>query len=573
MPFHVHGRKNKFPHEPTDAYVGRQFSSPHGMALPRSDRQSGAVQRKPLPYTMASVAAKTSRIIRIYFKTLRKNRSYAVSNAFSPDTEYLKWFVELSRIPHESRNEKKLSDFLVSFARERGLDVTQDELGSVLIKKPGTKGMENAPAVILQGHMDMVCVKDEGVDFDFASDALRLVSDGDRLYAEGTTLGADNGIALAYILAVLDSSDIPHPPLEVVVTVQEEVGMGGAHAFDASLLTASSFINMDSEDEGVFCVSCAGGRRSQMHIPAVTADVATLEDHDAYSFRTITVGGLAGGHSGLEIIKERGNSNRLLARVLDDIRQKFPCRLVSLNGGTATNAIPKESSAVVLIKAADEDIRRELDAWTAVFRHELRGADGAGLTIALEEAPVSSVMLSSQTEANVLAASLLMPDGIVSMDMNITTQRLVESSNNFAMIRMEEGEIVLHCQTRSSVSSKKDAICRQIAVLGSMVGGRVEYFGDYPAWEYNPDSRLQTVFCRAYEELFHKTAKVEGIHAGLECGLFAEKFKKLGHDMDFIAFGPNVTGAHSTKETLSLSSAENTWKLLLDVLRRMGESA
>ena len=237
-----------------------------------------------------------------------------MKSTFSPDKAYLTWFTTLTRIPPESRNERQLSDFLVSFAKERGLEVTQDAIGNILIRKPGTRGMENAPAVILQGHMDMVCVKDEGLDFDFSKDPLNLVVEGDSLHAEGTTLGADNGIALAYILTVLDSSDIPHPPLEAVVTVQEEVGMGGAHAFDASLLTASAFINMDSEDEGVFCVSCAGGRRSQMHIPAVTAEVASLEEHDAYAFRRITVSGLAGGHSGLEIIKERGNSNKLLAR-------------------------------------------------------------------------------------------------------------------------------------------------------------------------------------------------------------------------------------------------------------------
>ena len=496
-----------------------------------------------------------------------------MNSAFSPDKAYLQWFSALTAIPHESRNEKQLSDFLVSFARERGLDVAQDSIGNILIKKPGTRGMEHAPAVILQGHMDMVCVKDEGVDFDFAKDALRLVVEGDGLHAEGTTLGADNGIALSYILAVLDSHDIPHPPLEVVVTVQEEVGMGGARVFDASQLTASSFINMDSEEEGVFCVSCAGGRRSQLHIPAVTEEVTALEGHESYAFRRITLTGLAGGHSGLEIIKERGNSNRLLARVLDGLMQTFPCRLISLYGGTATNAIPRESSAVVLIKADDEAVRQALDAWAGIFRHELRGADGAGLNILLEEAAASPVMLSVETAKNVLAVALLMPDGIASMDMNITTQRLVESSNNFAMIRMEEGEIVLHCQTRSSVSSKKDAICRQIAVLGDMVGGRVEYFGDYPAWEYNPASRLQSLFSQVYEDLFHKKAKVEGIHAGLECGLFAEKFKNLGKDMDFIAFGPNVTGAHSTKETLSLSSAENTWNMLKEVLRRMGETA
>lgn len=486
---------------------------------------------------------------------------------------YLGWFEKICSIPHESRNEQQLSDFLVEFAKERRLDVTQDEKGNIIIRKSGTSGMEHAPAVILQGHMDMVCVKDEGLDFDFARDPLRLVTDGDSLHAEGTSLGADNGIALAYILALLDSDDIPHPPLEAVVTVDEEVGMGGATAFDASQLTASLFINMDSEDEGVFCVSCAGGRRSRLCIPAETEDVPVSDLGEKSRFRRITVTGLAGGHSGLEIIKERGNSNKLLARVLDDLMQKYPCRIASLYGGTAANAIPKESSAVVLICADDSALRHELDLWAETFRHELRGADGAGLAVTLEETEAADRVLTKRCAASVISAALLIPTGIASMDMNITTQRLVESSNNFAMIRMENGEIVFHCQTRSSVASKKEALCRQIEVLAAMIGASVEHSGDYPAWEYNPASRLRPLFEQTYRDLFRKDARVEGIHAGLECGLFAEKFKKLGRSMDFLSFGPTVSGAHTTKESLSLSSAENTWKLLTEVLRRIGETA
>lgn len=486
---------------------------------------------------------------------------------------YLGWFEKICSIPHESRNEQALSNFLVEFAKERHLDVSQDEKGNILIRKPGTRGMEQAPTVILQGHMDMVCVKDEGLDFDFARDPLRLVTDGDRLHADGTSLGADNGIALAYILALLDSDDIPHPPLEAVVTVDEEVGMGGATAFDASQLTASLFINMDSEDEGVFCVSCAGGRRSRMHIPAETEDAAPLAAGGNGRFYIITVTGLAGGHSGLEIIKERGNSNKLLARVLDDLTRKFSCRIVSLNGGTAANAIPKESSAVVLTTAEEKKLRAELDSWTEIFRHELRGADGTGLVITLADAEAAGKVLTERCAANVISAALLIPTGIASMDMNITSQRLVESSNNFAMIHMEEGEIVFHCQTRSSVASKKEALCRQIDVLAAMIGATVEHSGDYPAWEYNPNSRLQPLFESAYRDLFHRDARVEGIHAGLECGLFAEKFKNLGRSMDFLSFGPTVSGAHTTRESLSLSSAENTWKLLTEVLRRIGETA
>ena len=495
-----------------------------------------------------------------------------MNNTCSADKPYLGWFAKICSIPHESKHERQLSDYLVTFANERGLAVRQDEAGNILIRKPGTPGMEQAPAVVLQGHMDMVCVKDNGLDFDFAKDPLKLVFDGDSLHADGTSLGADNGIALAYMLALLDSKDIPHPPLEAVVTVDEEVGMGGATAFDASQVTASMFINMDSEEEGVFCVSCAGGRRSRMHIPAVFEDAAAVSESSAFRFFRITVGGLAGGHSGLEIHKERGNSNKLLARVLDDLMQTFPCRLASIHGGTAANAIPKESSAVVFIRADEETLRSRLDDWAGVFRHELRGADGAGLHIALESAEGGRIM-TEESARRILDAALLIPTGIASMDMTITSQRLVESSNNFAVMLMEENGVVFQCQTRSSSASRKEALCRQIDVLGAMVGATVEHSGDYPAWEYNPESRLQPLFEEAYRDLFHKNARVEGIHAGLECGLFSEKFKKLGRSMDFLSFGPEVTGAHSTKETLNLPSAERAWHLLLEVLRRIGEQA
>ena len=500
------------------------------------------------------------------------HRSCSVNSAFSPDKEYLKWFAALSAIPHESGNERALGEFLVAFAKERGLFVMKDATGNVHMKKPGTAGMEQAPAVILQGHMDMVCVKDEGLDFDFARDPLKLMTDGENLFAQGTTLGADNGVAVAYILAVFDADHIPHPPLEAVITVDEEVGMGGATAFDVSPLNASLFINMDSEEEGIFCVSCAGGRRSRLSIPVEFEDASALSPAQGWALRRITLGGLAGGHSGLEIIRERGNSNRLLARMLDGLKKTFPCRLVSLQGGTAANAIPKESSAVLFIQAEDEAVLKEVKRWEALFRHELRGSDGAGLFITLDRADGEERVFSPESEKRVLSAALLVPDGIASMDKNITSQNLVESSNNFAMICMEEGRVVFQCQTRSSVASRKDELCRRIEILGDMVGGSVEHSRDSPAWEYNPDSRLQSIFTTSYETLFGKKARVEGIHAGLECGLFADKFRKLGRRVDFISFGPTVTGAHSTRERLHLASAENAWKLLLDVLQRIGET-
>ena len=477
---------------------------------------------------------------------------------------YLGWFEKICSIPHESRNEQELSNFLVEFAKERHLAVSQDEKGNILIRKPGTSGMEHAPTVILQGHMDMVCVKDEGLDFDFARDPLRLVTEGDRLHADGTSLGADNGIALAYILALLDSDNVPHPPLEAVVTVDEEVGMGGATAFDASQLTASLFINMDSEDEGVFCVSCAGGRRSRLHIPAETEDAAPLVGNGKGHFYLITVTGLAGGHSGLEIIKERGNSNKLLARVLDDLARRFPCRIVSLNGGTAANAIPKESSAVVLTSAEEKELRSELDSWTEIFRHELRGADGAGLVITLADAAPADKVLTERCATNVISAALLIPSGIASMDMNITSQRLVESSNNFAMIRMEGGEIVFHCQTRSSVASKKEALCRQIDVLAAMIGATVEHSGDYPAWEYRQDSSLRDLMTEVFQEQYGRKPKIEAIHAGVECGILSGKLPGL----DCVSIGPNLLDIHTPRERMEIASVQRVWRFVLEVLKR-----
>ncbi len=485
--------------------------------------------------------------------------------------ECFTWFAELCRIPRGSRREQRASDFLVAFARERGLEASQDAIGNVFIRKPAAKGMEKAPTVILQGHMDMVCVKEDGLEFNFDKDSIKVMTEGDKVFADRTTLGADNGIAVAFILALLDSKDIPHPPLEAIITVQEEVGMGGASAFDASRVTGSYFINIDSEEEGIFCASCAGGRRILLKIPTLSQSVTTIMDRDRFAFWTITLEGLQGGHSGLDIIKERGNSNKLLARVLDGLAGKFEYYLASLGGGTATNVIPKESSATVFIKADAAELRRELDHWAALFRHELMGADGAGLTITCTEAAWSDTVLTPETLSKVVSAALLMPDGIVSMDLNITGQRLVESSSNFAVVSMEDGEIVFQSQTRSSVASKKEFIYRQIETIGRLVGAQVEFFGDYPAWEFNPNSTLREVFLKAYKELYGKEAAVEGIHAGLECGLFSEKFRELGRPMDFIAFGPTITGAHSTKETLSRSSAENAWKLLKDVMRRMGE--
>ncbi len=480
------------------------------------------------------------------------------------------WFARIAAIPHESRNEKQLSDFLVRFAQERGLPVTQDARHNVCIKKPGTKGMEGRAPVILQGHMDMVCVKEDGRDFDFAADPLRLLADGDRLRADGTTLGADNGIAIAYMLALLDSRNIAHPPLEAVMTTEEEVGMGGAAHFDVAQLAGSSFVNLDSEEEGAFCVSCSGGRKIAVTLPAERIPVASIPGHGGYSFLSLALDGLAGGHSGLEIHRQRGNANRLIGRVLARLAEKYDLHLASVSGGSAFNVIPSRAGAVVCIGAAGATVQRELDALRALFANELKAADGTGLRLAATETARTDAVYSRETLRKFLAAATLLPDGVQAMDLNIATQKLVESSCNFAVITSNDAEIAFSCMPRSSLGSKKELLAVQIEAVAELVGATAGNAGDYPAWEYAAHSPLRDVFRRAHRTVFGRDARIEGVHAGLECGIFAEKFKALGRPMDFIALGPAITGAHSPRETLSVSSAARTWKLLQEGLRLLG---
>ena len=484
--------------------------------------------------------------------------------------EYFKWFTAIAQIPHGSHNEKELSNWLVQFAKERGLAFIQDALGNVCIKKRASPGMEKAPTVILQGHMDMVCVKEDGRVFDFFNDPIPLKIEGDFLTADGTTLGADNGIALAYILAVLDAEDIPHPSLEAVITVEEEVGMDGAAGFDVTPLAGEFFINIDSEEEGVFCVSCAGGRRATVTLPLRTVPVADIEGCNKQAFFRISLGGLTGGHSGMEIDKQRGNANRLMGRVLSALAESCTVHLAAIAGGTASNVIPSESSAIIYFKGDVSVLHDKLATFAATFRNELRAADGADLILTAAPVEPQSFVFTEETYGKVVAALTLIPDGVVSMDLGVSGQRMVESSSNLGQVIMRDGAIVFDCLIRSSVGSRKEFLSSQIAAVARLVGGEIKYFGDYSAWEYRPESFLREVFHRTYVSLVGKEAKVEGIHAGLECGLFYEKFQALGRHVDCISFGPDITGAHTVRETVNISSVERTWRLLRGVLQELG---
>lgn len=468
------------------------------------------------------------------------------------------YFEEISRIPRGSGNEKGISDYLVDFANRHNLEVIQDKAYNIIIKKPGTIGYENSPGVILQGHMDMVCEKNIGTEHDFTKDPIKIKVVDDMIYAEGTTLGADNGMAIAYCLALLESKDIPHPPVEVLITTEEETGMGGAMALDANNLSGRLLVNMDSEEEGKLLVSCSGGVRITESLPVEWVDA---DDRTPY---VISIRGLKGGHSGMEIHKGRGNSNRLMGRVLNGLQEGLDFYIASINGGAKMNAIPREADAVVLIKAADyEKLNSSISKWDAVFKNELRASD-KGVTLTLNNySEKISKAFSKDTAVKAIASLLLIPNGIQSMSMEIPG--LVESSNNLGVVTTTENEVKFECAVRSSVKTLKYSIMNQAKMVAEMVGAEFRADSDYPEWQYNPDSKLRQVFLRVYKEKYGVDAEITAIHAGVECGLFKEKME----DLDMISLGPDTFDVHTPDEHISIPSVSRTYDYLLEVLKDM----
>lgn len=468
-----------------------------------------------------------------------------------------RFFEDLTQIPRCSGNEKAVSDYLVNFAKDRNLEVIQDEALNVIIKKPGTRGYENAPTVILQGHMDMVCEKNKDIDHDFSKEPLKLRVEDDFVMATGTTLGADNGIAVAYALAILDSDEIPHPPLEVLITTEEETGMGGANRLDPNNLKGKILINIDSEEEGTLLVSCAGGIRNIISIP-----IEWNSSPDGYTAYNLRVRGLKGGHSGMEINKERGNSNIILGRILKGISANNDMYIAEISGGAKMNAIPRESDAVILIKDSDKSkIAEEIKEWNRVIGNELKASD-PGVKVELETSNSTYVrVFSKETMKKVIAALVLIPNGVQTMSMEI--EGLVQSSTNLGVLTTNKDEVLLECAVRSSVKTLKLDIVRKMETLAELLGASSSTSGDYPAWEYRKDSYIREVFVNSYKKLYGKEPIITAIHAGLECGLFAEKFD----DLDMISLGPNMYEVHTPNERLSISSTNRVWNYLLDVLK------
>lgn len=468
------------------------------------------------------------------------------------------YFEKICDIPHGSFHEKALSDYIVAFAKERGFYCRQDNRYNVVIKKPGTAGFEKSPALIIQGHIDMVCEKNADTEHDFLTEPLKLYIDGDNIKARGTTLGADNGIAVAYMLALLDAENIEHPPIECVFTVEEEIGMGGATDLDAFDLEGKRFLNMDTEEEGHLMVSCCGGRRMRMYLP-VERETRSAEKK-AFVIR---IRGLKGGHSGSDIHLQRASANVLMGRLLLELRETIGFDLVEVNGGNMDNAICREAEAMLYIDPAKEaEAAALVSELQKRFWAEYKDRE-SDILMTMEETEGTAEVLTAEVRNHIIALLNLLPYGVQTMDTNM--EGLVESSSNIGIVRTEEEHIFIDNAVRGSVESRKDAICKKIEVLGELCGAKVVGVNDYPGWQYNPDSELLQIFKGAWLEKFGKEPKVVAIHAGLECGLFAKKISGL----DLISLGPDMWDVHTPDERLSISSTIRVWEYLKVVLKKL----
>ncbi len=466
------------------------------------------------------------------------------------------YFEQMTKIPRESGNEAAISDYLVNFAKEHQLEYVQEPCKNVIIKKPATPGYENAPRVILQGHMDMVCVKDDELDFNFATDALPIYVDGDWLRTKGTTLGADNGIAVAMSLAILADNTLSHPALTVLVTTEEETGMDGVMALNPENVSGDILINIDSEEEGVALASCAGGVRNSLKLPIEWTEV---EATNMVSYELI-ISGLKGGHSGIEINKCRANANKLMGRLLHEIAD-LDLFVASVAGGEKMNAISKRASLKVTLPSEQvASLESKVKAFEQMVRAEFETSD-PDVSITLQQTEVTTKVFTKQTAQRLMHILQLIPYGPQTMSANISG--LVESSSNIGVVEMNESEIEFSSAIRSSVSSLKGEINHRIQAIADLTGASMELIADYPEWQFETESKVRDVMKDVYQQMYGKELEVSAIHAGLECGFLSQKLGKI----DMISIGPDITGAHTPKESLSISSTERVYDFLCEVLK------
>ena len=470
------------------------------------------------------------------------------------------YFNEITRIPRPSKKEGMIIKYIEDVAVKNKVGIKKDKAGNLLLFKPATKGYEELPTIILQAHLDMVCEKNNNVKFNFDKDPIKTVIDGEWIRADGTTLGADNGIGVAAALAVVTSKDIEHGPIECLFTVDEETGLTGAKALKKGFMTGSILLNLDSEDEGEIFMGCAGGKGT---IATFKYNAAPAPASNQY-FR-ITIAGLNGGHSGGDIHKGLGNANKILARFLYKLQEKFTFNIAEIQGGNLHNAIARE--AYVIIGTAPknrEQIRIMLNNFAADIENELKRVD-PNVKLIMETTDKPKKCIPGTLKKKLIYSLLACPHGVKSMSHEI--EGLVETSTNLASIKMVGStKIVIGTSQRSSTESAKIAIADQVAAVFRLAGAKVDHGDGYPGWAPNPDSKILKVAQKSYKKLFKKDAKIMAIHAGLECGLFLEKYPQL----DMISFGPTLRNVHSPDERMEIKTVDLWWKHLLDILKTAG---
>lgn len=467
-------------------------------------------------------------------------------------------FAEVNKIPRPSKKEEKMIAFLKAFGEGLGLPTKVDETGNVCISKPATPGYENSKTVILQSHMDMVCEKNKDKDFDFENDAIETYVDGEWLKANGTTLGADDGIGVAMQMAVLKSNDIEHGPIECVFTRDEETGLTGAMGMKSDFMTGDYLINLDSEDEGQIFVSCAGGVRTTATYPFPTEDMP----EGYFTFR-VGVKGLTGGHSGDDINKKRGNANKILVRFLNQEMEKMDLRVVDIQSGGLHNAIPREGYAICAVPMnMKEQVRVDLNVFTAEVEEELAVTE-KGILLSLDSCEPAAKVMEKQAMRKMLLSLHAVYNGVFAMSQDIDW--LVETSTNLASIHVEGDKVVVTTSQRSSIGSACQHMASVVRAAFELGGAEVLTNEGYPGWKLNPNSEIVKIAKESYVDLFGKEPKILAIHAGLECGLFSEKYPKL----DMVSFGPTLRGVHSPDEKLLIPTVQMVWDHLLDILKRV----
>lgn len=466
-------------------------------------------------------------------------------------------FADLNAVPRASKKEERVIAFAREFGESLGLPTHVDEVGNVIIKKPGTKGLEKKPILALQSHLDMVHQKNADTDFDFSSEGIKMSVDGDWVKADGTTLGADNGIGVATIMALLSSNDIPHPPLEALFTIDEETGMTGAKGFKGGLLDAKYMLNLDTEDDNELTIGCAGG----IDVTG-RGTYQEAEPRGGVGYK-LSVKGLAGGHSGMEIHLGKGNANKLMNRLLLDLTEQYGIRVASIDGGGLRNAIPRESFAeVVVSKSKAGGLKRSVKNFKKVLKAEY-GTTDPDVEVSFEEIETPSKILPKKFQDTLLRVIYAVPNGIHRMSPDIAD--LVQTSNNLARVEVKNGAYSVLCLCRGSVDSEKLSHANAIKSALELAGADVTFSGLYPGWAPKPSSKIVQLMSNIYKKRFNEEPHVNACHAGLECGILGTHYPK----MEMISFGPNIRGAHSPDEKVQISSVQKFWGFLLETLEKV----